>query len=1604
MASFGWIAGIHYCAHLSDSTTARFAFVLGMPWASTTAEKDPDNIPQLPQHVCESGFGDWLAPWMRAPVAWKLIAKDTADVASEWVEVVGTKVDVTLTLLPSQRQNLVDRCLERLHAHVKRHPNAMSLEPLGDEDPVFSYPLVSPGIAHLPAPLSDAVLGTSVVFEVIRTNLPTNATLLPAPVFDLADGTAKPTLTVKGANPGGLFIEYTGSTRPVGNVTYAFSGVVVNHAVPDDYKHDPNRQDARHGFLIVRSRTPDRQLYATLSRQFSPLRLWLSAIESKAGAGMSASQFCAMFVRLMGGGEDQLEGPNAVGSIYELVLPDDTYRGIFRVAHRERPPQANRLLQSFVTMLANDPNGVRVKSLLGAFAENLGKIGLAAEKLLVSKLAERATVGSPADAELIAGARQLYSALEVQQPSSRAGWSAWLAAVLNIVAGDAPAATVPAATEAILESAKAALRNPSGQGGPVVEDDVLRLLNGQIDYAGGFWEHVHRGAENIRGALESAKALYIGPIAQRVAATPEVRVALESAYDEAHKAVVQAMRETDPEADDPPLQLQFRSLADTDDETIRGCILALRIGVPRNGATEWKPGQWITSSYAKPSIGGGEFGDVLVTHQNAKAVFSDTQGSTQSDGLDEQTAVYSGAPLFAADSAESQSAGKPEVFRCVATDRPVPAVAYGARYQGISGTVDNAGVIIEPALRDAAGAAVPIEALADTWFETNGKDQAPKPFPYLSRRPPGSPVFAGFKDWGVTQDTLTFNASRGNPGDHRVAVLYSGPGYKKVKVEGREEAKWRPSQEVKLLAPSVGSGFMARWLAADALVDKDDPFRWAAVRRLTLDEVSALHQAAVANERMSFTHPAVSEMELRVSWFAGDLAQEMSPSTAVKRPLSYFDHTRWMTTEGLKLRITQADSTDPALRRFQWNNADQCVDVVVPKGMQARLDALSLIPKNMVEGDNARLQREALVDDAHPDKRPYVWRAGDNVFATREPQVLWIESLPDVPLDADLFNFEPSHFTLLAPASLLEPQQVRLEYKDTQRAAHWIVGIELEQKRWQWSGYPVQFPAAGSVAKWLPLYPGARDDMPALPDAAFSTRWVAGQWLLERLVMNPVLLPAVRPAMHMGMVVRAMPRFANLLSDETLARVKSVHIFDHVRGVPRSDGKRLAPPVWSEAIPLPRTVKHDSMALVQSSRGNLVVLADPVYDTSDTGRFGGIAERLELDVVATWDRTAGGISIDEAGPNPIFHGAPAAGESQPTFEMDRPFGLTYDQVVGGRPAQTGVLVRPSKTQGRWTLAKCRLRRLVLPHLMLDAEVGKDQTALIELRHVDDGWIPQDFVLYSEQEIDKTKLEGLYTIPFPTVKGSFSRAYLVTWHRDRWAGAVPAWRPRVHLYQRHDDIADWTLKGRVTPYDNGVTDFSAGGRGAGAVSLTHGGSATVYRIDVSDFTESRWLTFIGSFEQEVPVDRTYIEVLQHGGGGFEVRTRDGSAMPVLGAKGDLRISLLLLFAPQLDMMRGRVETEGGELVGVYAASEVTKEAASVKFDKAILPCTRDLSKCSALVMQMQRINVQSDPPEYAIEANTWPQLVEGLFPEESKKREAILRLVPEYIGPLEIKLS
>ncbi len=365
MASFGWIAGTHYCPHLSDATTASFACILGMPWASTTPQWDPANVPRLSQETCERDLQDWLSPWAAGKLTWQLLVGDGAawtlmGVARQMTHAVDAKFEATLRA----------QCQARLRAYVAGHADAMGFQTAGSNSEVLTYPIASPGIALLPVHFSDAILGTSAVISVDRALIPANAKILAVPTFHFTEGSVGPGNAVRVIDPETAEVAYDGPGRTVDGQAMKFSGCVVN-AIAKDACSDFEVVSPTP--IVIRSRTPDRQVYATLSRKFSPLGMWLKALSQPPADPVDAQELCKMIVRLLGGGEDELRNGAVVGSIFEMTLAPAIYADIFgEGTHKDREIKAAEMLARLNTDVSAERERAR-KYAMSAVWENDAK-------------------------------------------------------------------------------------------------------------------------------------------------------------------------------------------------------------------------------------------------------------------------------------------------------------------------------------------------------------------------------------------------------------------------------------------------------------------------------------------------------------------------------------------------------------------------------------------------------------------------------------------------------------------------------------------------------------------------------------------------------------------------------------------------------------------------------------------------------------------------------------------------------------------------------------------------------------------------------------------------------------------------------------------------------------------------------------------------------------------------------------------------------------------------------------------------------------------------------------------------------------------------------
>ena len=1660
MNSFGWLIGVEYSKHLSQGDDARFACILVTNWArggpAWTIPDDSAVIPQLSAAQCQAEFGDWLTPWCHAPVQWRLW-KLVETPALKLVPMQATPAPTTRTPAASQAIALRQEGVIALTHMTEGHTDAMRLVVDGvhaDQSPVLSYPLAVAGMAHMTAALSDSAFGMSRVMRVSVSaeHLAITDQIVATPVFTDAHGASigpDPASITKTAD-GNWAVSFP-AVGPVADAGYAMS--VVVQAAPLGQPFAPAFPTAD---AVLGAGRPLRAIYADVGQRLFPATVWLNGLVprladdtlgSLAGS-MALSSFLMTLAYWFGCGEDELgaSSPQTSHSIFELLCESQaTGAQLFPPPQHSGKSWQDALREAWIAELAK-PDAPR-----GLLKDLANRLRAAGESSVAQDV--DAVVSGDATRPLVADdvlhAWRITRAMTSGATTALSNWACWLQAVVTrmttSMGGDA--ALGQALNARLGADALFAHDNP-GEPNPqavFLQDDCARLIAGKLDEAVSFWEDLH-AAPNVSQALAGPlKTRILDAIDARQTLTPEQQTNADD-YITAQAGSLATTDAPDAQsADDPALRIRYVAPAsgkfDDTEANLRGYLICVRAGLPLSGNAGIDPAQptagpvWINDAEARlmhrdPVSGAVTTGAVLADDASQPIRLHDTIGATMNDGLLDIETEYDGHSLHALDVGSTDL--MPALLNpCSPQNPPFPRIGYGMVYQGLVTMVDNAGVIIDSALRDAA---LPGEPLAppDSAFK------APV-FPYLSRQTPGLASFAKISDHGLTEETLAFATlaadarntletaqgkdlrdavAAGELGTHtKVVVLFDGADY----------VEPYPNAEFTLRAPDCSARFIQRWLNTDWLSSASSAFRWDRIATATKDQIDQLIQSAL-NEaarqidiRRRITNPAVVALRVDVTWLdemGGSFDADDGKPATLRLPLAHVAAgPAWLWDEQF---IVQAQRD---ARRQLKLDAKGYVVVTVPPGLRARFEVHSIVdPAYFGNGVRARLVG-TLIDGFGTES--------DGLRASAKHATQWIESLSDAPVEVPAAFV--SSFSLDYPKQFADRTELSVTLDSAAKPppttdsqaklpARWLRGFIVAPRRWRWSGYPIDMPAAGAanpdilLEPWLPIYAGTDNSQPAHPEAAFSTGIDPAQgWVASGCVMQPVHLPPQRVAMHAGLELTPVLRFRSILKPAVVDRVerdarRRVFLYAVLRGASDWNQRmRLPVPVWSEHIPLTQThrviMPGDPQAQI-TAKGALLLFDDALYDTSDGATLGGIGERLDVDVLGTWRS-----GIDEIGPNPVFHGSPGALHSAPPMPrlvLDPPFGLSYDQAVTGAPVQTAAVLRPIDGDGRWLLARVRLRRYIDPDFRLDAPlqpVNGPGTAAARytsgVRLSDSDWVPCDVTIVADEAVSSMQLfvdtaPYTLTVPADPARMPSARRYLVSWEKGRWSGAEPRWRAHVALQVRRGASSVWDTVSTVSGYEqtdmpnlhaDSVVQVNVSGPKAAPL---------VRRVLMSDFTDARWVSLIGSFECAGLGDATRY-AFRSGADGIRILSRDGAPLPVVRPNDDLRPTLLLLFRPQPDVMRGSLETQGGMLVGVYSATPAA--AQSYCFDTAVLDAgDAPEGNCQAVLMSLQQRHTGSAPVTSG--KDSWTSLTTSLFPpQQPSTTEASMRLLPEYLGPI-----
>lgn len=1086
------------------------------------------------------------------------------------------------------------------------------------------------------------------------------------------------------------------------------------------------------------------------------------------------------------------------------------------------------------------------------------------------------------------------------------------------------------------------------------------------------------------------------------------------------------------------------------DHRIRGYAIALCSGLMKKDAAKWTidetRAQWLTDTAMLVNSKWAE-------DSNGTAWMHESVGATSANGEKLVSVEYEGAAVATAMSVDYENEDK-DGFKCVdyawESERLLPLLGYGLHYAALATPLDNVGSVIDKDLRGSHATQLKVAKVA--------LSSVTPALRYLSREIPGAPDCTALEQtlyelsdetrahaWQLRKiaELAQANPRARPPNVAKVALLAADEA---ITVGGAavplfDDKVAKRTCEFTVTAHGTHSAFIERWLATDALLVENtlppsDPKLGINASKIFKFAKSFREQKGprvVANSKAY--HPAVSAIGVAL----------MVEDKLVDHRVIDIDRVFVDAQGDLAAKVDQitvkvsATMPAPSAQPKLTVNA-KVVLLEVPRGTFACLRFYSLVPESYFT-QNAVDQRFS----------SGLMNTGVTAFTNYRafsPSELWFETLPAWPAtglaERDVkMNLSPPREVaegLLSPNLLLAD----LQFPVAPAWAHWLKGAYVQRHEWHWTGYPVEFPSGEKdLAEWIPSLAGV-ESFREIIDAEFTTAFGgANDWRIGihangyTVVHRWMLSAGARPTRYVAYLARPMLRFRRWLNPKLGASgpfaVES-HIYAKGMLVPgrmrAGEMERLATPALRHSIPL--TASY-AKGLQRGPNGVMLVFDDAIRRTDDLAHVGGLGDTLEIDLVDT--RVQG---IPEMGNNPIFHARDPRPAGAGTLSTDPAFGLTFDIGPNPKVAQTAMVVRPLDSGGRWVMAMARARRYILPETELGTMLHEDNAAhptshlaAIPTRLDGKDVIPLDFVLDVDAPLaaplilEPSRLGAMnLTIAVPSAPAHDPAVtryrYLVTWHKARWEdGGDPKWRCQVILQSRDGARLAWNRLGTVRGFANQAAEIKPAELVDRwfLVADAHAKRPEARAIRISDYTAPRWLTFIGSFGNDMPgIANDYRFVVRNGAlRALELAPGSKAPMPMLRNRqaslegGEPTFHLALVFRAVPDAVQLRTEPGTGELVACYFVHTGK--------DPDFFPRTAgdtppaSLDGCYAHIVTLQRITSlrAADPADRQdkgelgkLSAATLPELLECAFPAQGETAaECLLRILPEYLGPIPI---
>ena len=1086
------------------------------------------------------------------------------------------------------------------------------------------------------------------------------------------------------------------------------------------------------------------------------------------------------------------------------------------------------------------------------------------------------------------------------------------------------------------------------------------------------------------------------------------------------------------------------------DHRLRGYAIGLCSGHIARGGGKWvadgKRARWLTDTAVQVGQTWAEDeGDGI-------AWMHEAVGATSANGEKLVSVEFEGTPVattLAAGGQISYDDGDPDGFKQIDfgwndKDRTLPLLGYGLYYAAWATPLDNVGAVIDESMR---GRHV-------TELKPAGEVRAAhaQTLQYLSSEAPGAPDCSILDEnlyalsdetqahaWQAREIAKAAADVAAVGGSVRIPVLAKVALLAKPQMlsDGAVDHALFPDAESEcrftVRPHGTHSAFIERWLATDRLLAEagevpSDTELGRDAEAIATFAATFRERRGARTQRATPYHPAVRAIGIALVLHGETVQREIVEIERVKRDAGGVLAAA-QETACVEVRVVAVDSGSPKL-----NPGQRRVTLDLPRGAFACLRFYALVDdRHFTSGSSDQRYAAGLQNTTD---------AGFAGFRAFSPSERWFETLPEWP--AVGLSGDPVVLGLTPPAEgAAGPVSPNLLVADIQFPtgpgwARWIKGAYLQRHEWHWTGYPVDFPdAASELPAWIPSLAGVESFRESI-EATFTTSFDGLEWRLgidasgKVVVHRWPLAAGARPARYVAYLARPMLRFRRWLNPKlgengpyTVERdiyARGALVPGRLREGPF---ERLATPSLRESIPLTATY-GDTFRRRQN--GAMLVFDEVIRRTDDLAQVGGLGDSIEIDLVET--RFAG---VSEMGNNPIFHGV-GPQSSNVGLSADAAFGLTFDTGPNPKVAQTAIIVRPVNAGGRWVMAMVRARRFILPETelgtMLRAGDTRGHLAVIPTRIAGKDMVPLDFVVDVDAPLQQplrlvaespASEELAIAVPAALQSGAKYR-YLVTWHKGRWKKEGDpkddpkdddqAWRCQVMLQMRRDARLAWeTQPGTVSCFQNMGSKLKPGSS-IERWYLTAGPEARnpeVRRIRISDYTDPRWLTFIGSFGNEMPAMAHDCRFVVRNGNldKLELAPDSKAQLPALRNRNasltgdDPTFHLALVFREVADAVRLRTEKGTGELIACYFVDSGEKPVFLPRTAKDSEPA--NLKDCYAHILTLQRSNSLTSTEKEELQAGTLSDLLECAFPPQGDTaKECILRFLPEHIGPIPIR--